>query len=223
MRKRAKLTKSFRHSKRMHKVTQTREARAGLSTPTRCSKMTIRTTRQLAELCGHACPGAGTGQENDTSALPYAIRTKNRDPKRHRVEGRTSWESHKTHTPPHQHQTQTKPTDPYLVGQHVKYRALQHGDRVIDDATQMLGIIDKHYRDLGKPSGEKHGTYTPSGSPGDYPWEKGEKTTNWRHEPVSSDSDPGFTTQSWISQRTTRVAALSNGRARTRRHSQRNH
>jgi hypothetical protein len=34
---------------------------------------------------------------------------------------------------------------------------------ITDDATQMLGIIDKHYRDLGKPpSGEKHGTYTPS-------------------------------------------------------------
>jgi hypothetical protein len=55
---------------------------------------------------------------------------------------------------------------------------------ITDDATQMLGIIDKHYRDLGKPpSGEKH-TYTPKG-----PWDC--NTKNWRHEPVSSDSDPG--------------------------------
>jgi hypothetical protein len=79
---------------------------AGLSTPTRCSKMTIRTTRQRGNADTRA--QAGTGQENDTSALLVdAIRDQSRDPKaRHRMEGR-SWESHKTHTPPHQHQTQT--------------------------------------------------------------------------------------------------------------------
>jgi hypothetical protein len=120
------------------------------------------------------------------------------------VEGRTSWESHKTHTSPHQHQTQTKPTDPYLVGRHVKYRALQRSDpRHHRRRNADAGVIDKHYRDLGKPSGEKHGTYTPSGSPRGLPMGKTrEKTAGWRHEPVSSDSDPGFTTQSWISQHT---------------------
>jgi hypothetical protein len=82
------------------------------------------------------------------------------------MEGRTSWESHKTHTPPHQHQTQTsQPIHIWWGNTSTNYRALQHPvTRVItDDATQMLGIIDKHYRDPGKPpSGEENGTYTPS-------------------------------------------------------------
>jgi hypothetical protein len=81
--------------------------------------MTIRTTRQRLE--DTRAQAEGTGQENDTSALLVdAIRDQSRDPKaRHRVEGRTSWESHNAHatssTP-----NANKPTDPYLVGQHVK-------------------------------------------------------------------------------------------------------
>jgi hypothetical protein len=41
-----------------------------------------------------------------------------------------------------------------------------------------MGIIDKHYRDLGKPpSGEKHGTYTKEAR--GLPMEnKGQKTTS---------------------------------------------
>jgi hypothetical protein len=59
---------------------------------------------------------------------------------------------------------------------------------ITDDATQMLGIIDKHYRDLGKPpSGEAAFLYTPR-KPWGLPWRQGaEDHFNWNHEPVSSD------------------------------------
>jgi hypothetical protein len=130
--------------------------------------MTIRTTRQAETLRDTRAQAEGTGQENDTSALlvDATARPKPRSEARHRVEGRTSWESHKTHTPPHQHQTQQANRSIFGTRQ-TSYRALQHPvTRVItDDATQMLGIIDKHYRDLGKPPSGEHTARTRRGKP----------------------------------------------------------
>jgi hypothetical protein len=79
----------------------------------------------------------------------------------------------------------------------------------------MLGIIDKHYRDLGKPpSGEKHGTYTPSealGTAGRGAGQTGRATLV--HNTIMDK--PAYDAN---------VAALSNGKPGTRRrHSQRNH
>jgi hypothetical protein len=134
------------------------------------------------------------------------------------VEGRTSWESHKTHTLIN---TKRKQANRSIFGgatRQTSYRALHPVTRVItDDATQMLGIIDKHYRDLGKPpSGEKHGTYTPKEAPGTtHGKTTGRRPLNWRHEPVSSRQRP-WLHNTIMDKPTTRMAALSNGRARDR-------
>jgi hypothetical protein len=82
------------------------------------------------------------------------------------MEGRTSWESHKRTR--HLINTKRKQANRSIFGgatRQTSYRALQHPvTRVItDDATQMLGIIDKHYRDLGKAALRRNTAhYTPS-------------------------------------------------------------
>jgi hypothetical protein len=171
-RKRAKLTKASGTQNACTKSHKHERQEGGLSTPTRCSKMTIRTTRQRLKPDTRA-QAEGTGQENDTSALLVdAIRTTSRDPKaRHRMEGRTSWESQKRTR--HLINTKRKQANRSIfVGQHVnQLPALQHPvTRVItDDATQCWHHRQTLPRPGKPPSGEKHGTYTP-GKPWDHPW-----------------------------------------------------
>jgi hypothetical protein len=162
-------------SKHAQSHTNTRGG-GGPMTPTRCSKMTIRTTRQRLKLCE-------TGRRHRSrknASAPCRSRncTTKAEIRKHDTEWRPN-ELGKPYLPRHPSSTPNAPANRSRWGNTpTSYRALPPSDpRHHRRRNANAGIIDKH-GDPALPSGEQN---TPSEALATHGETRQKTTLNWRH------------------------------------------